>query len=185
MLSHALFQPWFDLSLPGLPSCTALSIIGGVFEVIGFGVVGWELARVQRRELGAPRSWKRLKAWFRRHFGESRTVRASAGIASTVDMAARLSIRKGGGNTVELRLSALEENLKRLEEETSERDADLEAQISKLRTELQQLRDRLDQERAQAEEERREALRSSIAFQATGTALFVIGTVLSVIANTC
>jgi len=179
-----LLQPW--LYPPGVPGCTALNFVGGAFEVAGFAVIAWELARLQRRELGAPESWTRLRGWFRHTFGQARAIEINLGeAAGTSDTALGLSIRKSGGRTPELRLSALEENLKRLEEETSKRDADLEADVSKLQTEIQELRDRLQQQRAEAEQERKEALRSSIAFQATGTGLFVIGTVLSVIANTC
>lgn len=166
-------------------SCTALNIAGGILEVSGFIVVAWELARVQRREFGAPKVWRSLRAWVRRLLGWSRAIEVSLEPVRETDTLLGPSVRHRPGDSIEERVSALEQSLRHLEDEVSGHRKSLEAQIRKVREELNGLRTQVEQERQQAEEERKEALKSSLAFQWIGTGLFVIGAVLTIIGNSC
>ncbi|HEY5709352.1 MAG TPA: hypothetical protein VIS51_08145 [Solirubrobacterales bacterium] len=166
-------------------SCTALNIVGGSLEVLGFFVVAWELARVQRREFGAPKAWTKLRVWVRQRFGVSETVEMGAAIAGGGTVSAELTARYRIEGSMEDRVEALEKNLERLEKEVTQERRKLRGEIREVRQKLDELGAQVGQERQQAEEERKEALKSSLAFQWTGTGLFVVGAVLTTIGNIC
>lgn len=166
-------------------SSTALNIVGGSLEVLGFFVVAWELARVQRREFGAPKAWRKLRAWLNRRFGLSETVEMGGAAAGGGTVSAEFTARYRIEGSMEDRVEALEKNLERLEKEVRQERGKLRGEIREVRQKLDELRAQVKQERQQAEKERKEALRSSLAFQWTGTGLFVTGAVLTTIGNIC
>jgi len=166
--------------------CVVLIVLGVLFEVTGLGLVAWQLWRVQRREFGMPGWWGRAQRRLRRltrrseRWGSSYAV--GGGDAATVAEHSAVE-RIGAGDTVELRLDALEANLAALERETqarferqAKRQDRLQASIREARTELQRQHD-------ERESERREELRESMTLQWWGTGLFFLGAVLAGVAN--
>lgn len=79
----------------GLVACLGLTIAGGAFEIVGFGLVAAELARIQWAEFGTPRFVQRLQGRVRRLVGRGRVISVSGGVAGEADLAGRLSIREG------------------------------------------------------------------------------------------
>lgn len=166
--------------------CAGLVIAGGVFEVAGFALIAYELARVQRREFGEPEFLEWLRGWPRRIFPRHRThtAEASASLSGVGTLRAEGVARRGPGKTLDERVAALEENFRRLEDETGQRQRRLAGEVEEVRRKLDQTRDELEQERREKEEERKAALRASVTLQATGTGLFVLGAILSVLGST-
>ncbi len=166
--------------------CGGLTIAGGVLEIAGFALVAYELARIQRREFGEPEFLQRLRARLRRLLRRSatHTAEASATISGSGTVRAEGIARRGPGETLDERVEALEENLGRLESEIDRRGARLAKDIEEVREGLSRMRTELDQERRQKEEEGKTSLRASVTLQAWGTALFVVGAILSVLGNT-
>ncbi len=166
--------------------CTGLTIAGGVLEVTGFGLVACELARVQHREFGAPRFVSKLRAQARRLLRRSvtHTAEGSGTITATGSLHAQGIARQGSGDTLDERVAALEANLGTFEREVDERHRDVEGRVADVRSGLDELQAELAQDRREAEDERRDTLRASVAVQAWGTFLFVVGAVLSVVGNT-
>jgi predicted RNase H-like nuclease (RuvC/YqgF family) len=152
---------------------------------LGFVVVAWELARVQRREFGAPKAWRKLRAWVRRRFGAPDAAELGATVAGRGTASAELTARYRIEGSMEDRVEALAKNLERLEKEVTQERRKLRGEIREVRQKLDELRAQVERERPQIEEERKEALKSSLAFQWTGTGLFVVGAVLTTIGNVC
>jgi hypothetical protein len=165
--------------------CWALIVASVLFEVGGLGLVAWQLGRVQRREFGTPAWLARVQATWRRLTGRSvsHTVSVSGVAHARAIGSGSVSVRRGPGETIESRLTALEANLAALDSETgerfqqhSERQDRLQAMITEAQSELQRQQD-------EREGERREQLRESLAYQWIGTGLFFIGAVLAGVAN--
>lgn len=156
------------------------------FEVVGLGLVAWELTRVQQRELGTPRWVRRLQARVRRLLGRPGVAhRVRLGEAVSIEDALGGRVWRGGGETVEQRLTALEADVETLRKQADERHADLEQRLTTQAQRMDALRADLERQHTEREAERREQLRESITLQWWGTGLFVIGAVLSGLANTC
>jgi hypothetical protein len=60
--------------------CVVLIVLGVVFEVIGLGLVAWQLWRVQRREFGMPVWWTTLRRRVLRLTRRSRAWRSEYSI---------------------------------------------------------------------------------------------------------
>jgi hypothetical protein len=166
--------------------CIELTIVGGVFEIFGFGLVAYELARIQRREFGEPEFLKRLRARLRRIFKRSSHQTVAVGSATaTAEGALRIQarVRQSPGQTLEARIEALEKNFYELEAEIDLQNATFGGDIEELSKKLDEIRAELDQERRKRDVERRASLRSSVALQAWGTGLFVLGTTLSILGS--
>ena len=153
--------------------------------MLGFVVVAWELARVQRREFGAPKAWRKLRAWVRRRFGVSEAIEMGGAATGRGTVSAELTARYRIEGSMDDRVEALEKNLERLENEVTQERRKLRTEIREVRQKLDELHARVEQERQQADEERKEVLKSSLAFQWTGTGLFVVGAILTTIGNVC
>jgi hypothetical protein len=167
--------------------CVGLTIAGGAFEIVGFGLVAYELARIQRREFGEPKFLVRIRTRLRKIFRRSRhqTVKVGAAVATASGSASvRGRVRRDPGNTFESRVEALERNFQHLEVEFDQSRARLEQSISELRKMLDGMRTELEREREEKDEERKVSLRTSVTLQAWGTGLFVFGAILSVMGNT-
>jgi hypothetical protein len=166
--------------------CTGLTIAGGALEIAGFGLVAWELARIQRREFGEPEFVRRLRARLRKLFGRPRRVAelsATLSAEGTLRASGRVRARPGD-DTLEERVQALEKNFGYLEDELDHYHTSLEKGLDDLRKKLDDMQAELDRERREREEERKASLRTSVTLQAWGTGLFVLGTILSVLGNT-
>lgn len=166
--------------------CAGLTIAGGVLEIAGFTLVAYELARIQRREFGEPEFLQRLRGRLRRLLRRpvTHTAEAEAALAGGGTLRAEGIARRGPGETLDDRVEALEENLGRLESEIDRREARLAQDIEEVRQSLSEMRAELDRERREREEDRKTSLRASVTLQAWGTALFVVGAILSILGNT-
>src|SRR3712207_6100103 len=109
-----------------MAGCQSLTILGGIFEVVGFGMIVWQLARVQRQEFGWPRFlsrwYGRLRAHLRRLLRRPPIVAsASASMSLALSTSARGSVRRGMGPEAPDRFAAIEYNLTEIEKELRER----------------------------------------------------------------
>ena len=164
--------------------CLWLTAVGGVLEVAGFGLVAWELTRIQRQEFGTPQFILRVRGWLRRLLRRPRVVELSAAMGGGVgSMRANLRVRQVPGETLEERVTALESNFEHLEGELSERSRAFDQRFESVEKTQREMRADIEQQQREQEEHRRESLRSSVALQAWGTVLFVIGVVLNVLGS--
>jgi hypothetical protein len=167
--------------------CVGLTVAGGVFEIAGFALVACELYRIQHREFGEPELLKRLRTRIRKIFRRSKhhTVAAGAAVLTAEGtLRAQARVRRDPGDTLETRIEAVEKNLHHLEAEIDHQNAIFGGDIEELSQRLIETRSELAQERRRSEEERKASLRTSVALQAWGTGLFVLGAILSVLGNT-
>lgn len=106
----------------GMGGCLWLTILGGVLEGFGFGLVAWELWRVQHSEFGPPAWLMRLRAWVRRLLRRPTVVKLGrASVSGGGSMKARMRVRRSPSETLEERVAALEANFGHLEGELDER----------------------------------------------------------------
>jgi hypothetical protein len=165
--------------------CVGLTIAGGVLEIGGFALVAYKLVQIQSRELGEPRFLRRLRARLRRILGHRDAMKVPMGTATSTERAMPLRVRHSAvDEKLDSRVSALEQNFRHLEEEFLRGQKDLAGSLSDLRTRFSQMRAEFDEERRERDERRKEELRGSVALEACGTALFVLGAILSVLGNT-
>lgn len=164
--------------------CLWLTIVGGALEGFGFGLVALELTRIQRREFGAPQFIRRIKGWVRRLLRRPQVVKLSAAAGGGGGVGkARLRVRRAPGETLEERVSALEENLGHLEGELDERTRESEQRSESIEQAQRDMRADLDQRRREQEEQQRESLRTSVTLQTWGMLLFVVGVVFNVLGS--
>jgi hypothetical protein len=161
-----------------------LTIAGGALEVAGFTLIAYDLYRVQRHEYGTPQFIQRWKGRIRRilRLTEDHTAYVDA-MTGTVTMTGRGKARMGSGDGIDERLDALEENFKRLDEEVDEHRAAFDRGLEELREELRKTRIEVEQHHAETEQRRKDFQRTSVLLQACGTAMFLSGTVLSVLGS--
>jgi len=136
--------------------CARPTIAGGVFEVAGFALVAYELARIQRREFGEPEFLKRLRLRLRRLLRRPVMHTAEAAGAIAVGGSVRATVRQGPGKTLDERVEALEENIRRFETEVDQDRVRLASEIEEVRAKLAAMRSELAQEH---QKERRSARR--------------------------
>jgi hypothetical protein len=161
-----------------------MTILGGIFEVIGFAVIVWQLVRVQRQEFGTPQFVHRLRARVRKLLGKPPiTVSAGASMLARFNIEGRGTVRKAMGPDVEDRLAALEHNVAAIESDFSERVGALKSQLGEVSQGLNVTRSEIQQREREREQQRKAELRSSIKYEALGVAFFLSGTVLSVIGS--
>jgi ABC-type phosphate transport system auxiliary subunit len=166
--------------------CAALTIAGGTLEVFGFGLIAYDLYRIQRHEYGTPQFLERWKGRIRRllRMSKDHTLHVDAAVG-TVDMAGRIKVRSGVGEDADLkeRISVLEKNFERLDEEVDEHRAAFDKGLNEMREELRAARAELEQRHQETEQERKTFQRTSVTLQACGTVLFVLGTLFSVLGS--
>ncbi len=175
-----------------LSSSEWLAILGGLLEIVGFVLVAFELFRMQHRELGDPRvveiaksGSRRVQIVLRKLFRRTRThtVGIELGTAYSIEEALKLKVRKVPGDTVELRLSALESNLADLDREVEEHRAELDQAIQSTAKEARERHTTLEQQQKEREAAQKEFLRGSVMLQWWGIRLFVLGAICSTAAN--
>jgi hypothetical protein len=165
--------------------CVVLIVLGVLFEVAGLGLLAWQLARVQRHELGigwlasVQSMWRVLKG--ARFVSRSVTLRAAGGRATARGDIARVGA--GRGTTVESRLDALERNQAAMDEEIDARFREQDDLREALEHSIRAMEARVRREEDAREDERLTRLRESVAYQWIGTVLFFTGAVLAGVAN--
>lgn len=164
-----------------------LTVSGGLFEVLGLVIVGFEIGRLQQREFGKipfldkPLRW--LGRVVDRVLGRNATVVAKSAFDFAIaEDAARLSIRKRA-TTQHLadRVKALEDNLVYVHDDLLGKIEDAEKHTDHVASSVTALRRDLDLQDQQREADRRENLRETITLQWFGTGMFVFGAILSVL----
>jgi hypothetical protein len=165
--------------------CVVLIVLGVLFEVVGLGLVAWQLWRVQRREFGMPAWVLRARARLQRLTGRSKPQFFSIEPAEELGVADELTIRlrREPGVTVDSRLDALETNLGRLEQEMQTRFERHKRRQDNLQERIDEAQAELQRQQEEREGEQREQLRESMTLQWWGTGVFFIGAVLAGVAN--
>ena len=170
----------------GVSGCLELTILGGVFEVIGLGLVAREVTRLQRQEFGPPAWWLRLEGRMRRllRLSRSQTIHVG-GIESAAAFGSDVQVKVTRGPAV-----LLEDKVRRLEQIAEDLQSDLDAVRARSEKGISRIEQRIgsveaEMGRARQEEERtrKETIRRQITIQAVGTFLFFVGAVLSVLGN--
>lgn len=168
--------------------CLVLTIIGGVAEIVGFGLAFYEMAVTQRREFPDYRPLHhRALAWIRRHLPgakKSKTAHVHASDAlATSDAALAFTVKRGPATTMEERIKRLEAEMQDLQRQQREDHAALEAGVVEAHQRITETDTSVRSELNRMEAERKANLRESIAFDKTGIWLFVGGVILSVLGN--
>ena len=167
--------------------CAVLIVLGVLFEVIGLGLVAWQLWRVQQREFGMPAWWVQVRHRLRRGAGRSGTSQTvSIGAAGEINTAGEIRPaqgRRGPPGTVEWRLDTLDAELAALKQETQTRLERHEQRQNEMRGALRKAEAELRHQQEEREGERRVQLRESMTLQWWGTGQFFIGAVLAGVAN--
>jgi hypothetical protein len=169
-----------------MSTAAALTIIGGVLEISGFGLIVAQLVRVQRREFGTPQSIARAQNWIRqtaRLLGRRKggTVHA-AGVAmsASASMSGAASVWRNMGDSAPDRLDAIAANLNELHAIVDRLGSRHQQAIAGLRGDVDATRTELREHTAEQEAQRKAELRASITWEAWGVALFLAGIVCSV-----
>jgi hypothetical protein len=166
--------------------CVMLIIASAALEILGLGLVAWELWREQQRYLGGFAWFNRLLDGWLRRLGRSQTVDVG-GAAATTDNAvgAELAMfrRFGRRDTLDQRVEALEANLRALEDEQAERWSKAGERFAAVHVRIDEVRTDLDTQIRQEEHERKEVMRESIRLQWVGSGLFALGALLGMWVN--
>jgi hypothetical protein len=170
-----------------LVTCSGLVIAGSCFEVVGLGIVAYELWLIRRREFGPLRivQWlrQRIVEPLRRLLGRSKpqTVEVGGGGVVAGGGIASAGVVRGKAVTVEGRLARLEQEHEDLRRELAATRERLEERIGAVERGASELRSRLHEEQAERDRERREQTRTTVKLQGAGTGLILVGVVLSVL----
>jgi flagellar hook-basal body complex protein FliE len=179
--------------------CLTLTIVGGVSEVCGLGLVAWEVTRLQRQEFGPPvwiaktqaaveRGMRRLRARVRRLLRKApqpiEAVPANlSGTSSASGSASGTLTVKQGPARFEDRVRALEAALDSVREDAQRARNDFEARAVGIENRVREVDTRLEEHQTALEAARRAAARRQIRTQTLGAVLVFIGAVLSVLGN--
>jgi hypothetical protein len=170
-----------------MSAAAALTVIGGLMEVAGFGLIVAQLVRVQRREFGTPESIARAQNWIRHHTARLLGRRKGATVhAAGVSMSARASLSgtasvwRDMSDSAPDRLDAIAANLNELHAIVDRLGSRHEHATAGLPGDVDATRTELREHTAEEEAQRKAELRASIKWEAWGVALFLAGTVCSV-----
>lgn len=166
--------------------CLTFTIIGGVAEMVGFGLAFYELAVTQRREFPGRRPiHHRVIAWIRRRLRPPKTqaVEITAHGSARADGHAVVTIAEAPPITVEERLQQLEVGLQDLQAKQREDHAALEKKVGKATQRIDETESTLLRRLEAQESRRKEQLRESLFYERTGIGLFLVGVVFSVLGN--
>jgi hypothetical protein len=162
-----------------------LTILGGLAEIGGLSIVAHEITRMQRQEFGRPVFLVRLEGWLRRLLRRSRNitvqVRPGRAVASGGEIRARVTRRPAV--VLEDRLARLEQVTDDLRQELDETAERLERRVGSVHQRVGSLEAHLDRRQQVQEQARKASVKREITVQALGTALFVVGVVLSVLGS--
>jgi hypothetical protein len=166
--------------------CVTLIIASAALEIIGLGLVAWELWREQQRYLGGFAWFNRLLDGWLRRLGRSQTVEVG-GAAATADTAGGADLatvtRFGPRDTLDTRVEALEARLRALEAEQADRWSEADERISAVHVRIDEARADLDTQIRHEEQERKEVMRESMRLQWVGSGLFAVGALLGMWVN--
>ena len=168
-----------------LVGCLWLSGVGALLEVVGLGLVAFELWHEQRRDFGGFAWVRRVRAWWRYRRGH-RPVGASVELSGTGGAGATASGTVTVGRAappLDERVTAVEAALAALREESRTRSATLEDRVTNVSSRIDEVRSDLDHQIQERERERKEARRESMRLQWYGTGLFAVGAILSFLGN--
>ena len=163
--------------------CVILILASAALEILGLGLVAWELWREQQRYLGGVAWFSRLVDGWLRRMGRSQTVDVG-GAATTVATAdLEMVTRFGTRDTLDTRIEALEASLRALEDEQADRWSKADERFTAVQARIDEVRTDLDAEIKQEEHERKEVMRESMRLQWVGCGLFALGALLGMWVN--
>lgn len=154
------------------------TIIGGVLEVVGLGLVAVKLWLIQRAELGIPPGVYRLLRFL--HLARPKSVEASASMTATASLTARWKVQRQRATTVDERLDRLDAEVVMLEGVVEDTRKALEQKIADVRSHLDGVHGQRQREDADREHRRRTLLRHTQRLEVTGWVCFVAGVGFSV-----
>jgi hypothetical protein len=166
--------------------CVILIIASAALEILGLGLVAWELWREQQRYLGGIAWFNRLLDGWLGRLGRSRTeeVGGTGATADTAVGAAAATLpRFGPRDTVENRIEALEASLRALEDEQADRWSQADERLTAVHDRIDEVRTDLDTQIREEEHERKEVMRESMRLQWVGSGLFALGALLGMWVN--
>jgi hypothetical protein len=166
--------------------CVILIIASAALEILGLGLVAWELWREQQRYLGGFAWFNRLLDGWLRRLGRSQATEVG-GAATGADTAAGADLamvtRFSPRDALDQRVEALEASLRALEDEQADRWSKADALFTAVHVRIDEVRTDLDTEIKQEEHERKEVMRESIRLQWVGSGLFALGALLGMWVN--
>jgi hypothetical protein len=166
--------------------CVILIIASAALEILGLGLVAWELWREQQRYLGGFAWFNRLLDGWLRRLGRSQTVEVG-GAAAAADTAGgaelAMATRFGTRDTLDTRVEALEANLRALEDEQADRWSKADERFTAVHVRIDEVRTDLDTQIREEEHERKEVMRESMRLQWVGSGLFALGALLGMWVN--
>jgi hypothetical protein len=157
-----------------------LTVTGATCEIVGLTWLVADASRARSKEFGEHGVLRRVWNWFAYWLGPP-SQPIVKNIDAAVELSASLGLAVASGQETELEriqreLNDLRERVSRHEEDVGRRFADLEARTSAAAANLQT---RINELEARAREERRTSLRTEM----RGARLFILGAILSAIAN--
>ena len=158
--------------------CVILIIASAALEILGLGLVAWELWREQQRYLGGFVWFNRLLDGWLHRLGRSQTVDVG-GATATTDTAVGAELAM----TLDQRVEALEANLRALEDEQADRWSKADERFTAVHVRIDEVRTDLDTQIRQEEHERKEVMRESMRLQWIGSGLFALGALLGMWVN--
>ncbi len=166
--------------------CVILIIASAALEILGLGLVAWELWREQQRYFGGYAWFNRLLSGWLRRLERSRPVEhgEAAATADAADLASAARFRPR--DTLDTRVATLEANLQALEDQQSDRWSKADERFTAVHDRIDEVRTDLDSQIRQEERERKEVMRESMRLQWVGSGLFALGALLGMWVNfTC
>jgi hypothetical protein len=165
---------------------SALTIVGGVLEVVGLGFVFVELAVIRSFEFGVPTPWAHLRAWIRNVLRRPQFVQVT-GIDSRAAVGTpRLKVRPSpldADATDAERIEWLERSVEALDKNVDALHTRIDKTAEEVTAAAKDREQELRSEFEHREEQRRQALRPSLRRQAFGGICVFAGIVLGTIGN--
>jgi hypothetical protein len=180
--------------------CAWLTILGGLLEISGLGLVAREITRLQRQEFGQPVWLSNTIEWTRRDLGRLRAIfrgllrrqpepitpqpanlRGTSSASSSAS--GTLTVGAPASPTTEQRLTRLEGAVSKLTDRVQGVAREMDQQRRATQAELGDIRTDVVQLEKSIAAERRKAARREIRVQTVGTVLFVSGVLLSVLGS--
>jgi hypothetical protein len=187
LVERSLVPARADIFAKTMPAhCVILIIASAAFEILGLGLVAWELWREQQRYLGGFAWFNRLLDGWLRRLGRSDTVDVG-GAAATTDTSVGTELamfpRFGGRDALDERVEALEASLRALEDEQANRWSKVDERFTSVHVRIDEVRTDLDTQIREEEHERKEVMRESMRLQWVGSGLFALGALLGMWVN--
>ncbi|HEX5851564.1 MAG TPA: hypothetical protein VFY36_00580 [Solirubrobacteraceae bacterium] len=167
-------------------ACVVLIILGGIAQIVGFGLTYYELSITQRREFPDRIPWHhRVLARVRSRLGLTKPPdhAHTFDAAVTQDAVLAKEVSRAPASTLEDRVKRLELEMVDLRRKQHEDHAALEGRVVEAHQRITAATASLSAQLDETERKRKEALSESLIFQRVGVGFFVLGAILSVLGS--